>query len=462
MSRKDKNQRPGDLAGEEPENAILKVMGGKYTRRQVLAGTAGLSVSAFLSQVVEAQGQVVPEDTTKVQGEPATEVSRGRSPFEAPKYKRRLQQVYAGIYQTANTNQALFMGTITPSDMHFERHHGGIPQIDPRRYKLLIHGLVDRPKVFTLDDLKRLPQVTFPYFIECAGDSTNHWPLTGIPTGEKATILDTHPIYSNSEWTGVPLSLLFREVGVKKEARWLLAESYDGAVMSRSVPVSKAYEDAIIAYGQNGEPVRPEQGYPARLLCPGWEGNISVKWIRRIKLSDRPFMVRDETSKYSDPYPKEGKTRQFSFTMDAKSVIVYPSGGMKMPGTGWVEIWGLAWSGLGRINRVEVSTDGGKTWGLAALQEPILPKTSTIFRYPWFWDGQEAIILSRATDGTGYVQPTRNQLLQARGQSIQHFNGIQAWKIKSDEKVVHTYHEEPLPGYAMIVLPDNCALLKIG
>ena len=188
----------------------------------------------------------------------------------------------------------------------------------------------------------------------------------------------------------------------------------------------------------------PEQGYPARLLLPGWEGNINVKWIRRIEISDRPFMTREETSKYTDIIPREGKARQFTFEWDAKSMIIYPSGGMTLPGRGFIEISGLAWSGRGKVARVEVSADGGRTWGLATLQEPILPKTSTRFRYPWMWDGQEAVILSRCTDELGYIQPTRNQLLAARGSSTYHFNGIQAWKIRADGKVVHAYHETPL------------------
>ncbi|HEU0020700.1 MAG TPA: sulfite dehydrogenase [Dehalococcoidia bacterium] len=409
--------------------------GKRFTRRQILAGAAGAAAVVVLSRLALAQ---MPPDSTKLQGLPATEVSNGRSQFE--QLKRRQAVAYAGIPQVTATDQRNFMGVITPSDLHFERHHNGIPEIDPKRYKLLIHGLVSEPKVFTLEDLKRLPQVSFPYFVECSGSSQAHW--KGLP--ETAIIVNTHPLFSNSEWIGVPLQVLFREVGAKREARWFLVESYDGAAMTRSVPLSKGYDDGLIAYGQNGEAVRPEQGYPARLLLPGWEGNIHVKWIRRIELSDRPFMGREETAHYTDPYPREGKSRQFSMVWEAKSVITHPSPGLNIPGPGYVEILGLAWSGMGKVARVEVSTDGGKSWGLAALQEPILPKTSTRFRYPWVWKGEEAIILSRCTDETGYIQPTRNQLLQARGESLYHFNGIQAWKVQPDGSLVHVYHEPEL------------------
>lgn len=413
-----------------------------FTRRQVLKGTVGVAAVAALggavSKIASAQQIPVPADPQKVPGRPSTEISNGRSQFEQP--KRRVGTTYAGIPQTSSTNQASFMGVITPSDQHFERHHSGIPEIDPRRYQLLIHGMVERPMIYSLDDLKRFPQESFFYFVECSGDSAAQW--RDLP--ETATILDTNPIYSNSEWIGVPLEILFREVGAKKEARWFLAESYDGAAMTRSVPMNKGYEDALIAYGQNGEAVRPEQGYPSRLLLPGWEGNINVKWIRRIEISDRPFQTREETSKYTDILPREGKARQFTFEWDAKSVITHPSGGMTLSGRGFHEILGLAWSGRGKVARVEVSTDGGKTWGLALLQEPVLARTSTRFRYPWMWEGQEAVILSRCTDETGYIQPTRNQLLAARGSSTYHFNGIQAWKIQPDGKVVHAYHETPL------------------
>lgn len=409
----------------------------RFTRRQILVGGAAAVASLAVGKVARAQG--IP-DSNKKPGAPASELGN-RSPFEKP--RRTTTSPYAGIPQNSLTDLSYQMGVITPSDLHFQRNHNGVPAIDPAAYKLLIHGTVDRPTVFTLDDLKRLPQVSIQHFIECSGNSSGHY--AGLPLG--ATILQTHGLYSNSEWIGVPLSVIFREVGVPAGASWFLAESYDGSAMSRSVPADKGWSDAMIAYGQNGEPIRPEQGYPARLLLPGWEGNINVKWIRRIELSDHPFMTREETSKYTDPIPAIGKSRQFTMEWDAKSVITRPSGGMTLPGAGFTEILGLAWSGRGKIDKVEVSTDGGKSWGLADIQGPVNSKAATRFRYPWVWDGGETTILSRCTDEIGYVQPTRNEILRARGVSNYHFNGIQAWKIGTDGKVANTYHEPQLAGF---------------
>lgn len=415
----------------------------KITRRQALIGAGAVAASLVAARL--AIGQIIP-DSNKTPGAPASELGT-RSPFVKP--KRTLASPYAGIPQNSYTDLSYQMGVITPSDLHFQRNHNGVPTIDPTQYKLMIHGMVDRPKIFTLPDLMRFPQISLQYFIECSGNSSGHY--AGMPPS--ATIVQTHGLYSNSEWIGVPLSILFREVGVQAGAKWFLAESYDGAAMTRSVPVDKDWSDTIIAYGQNGEPIRPEQGYPARLLLPGWEGNINIKWLRRIKLSDKPFMTREETSKYTDLLPALGKARQFTMEWDAKSVITNPSGGMTIPPTpGFLEISGLAWSGRGKIDRIEVSTDGGKTWGLAAIQQPVNTKAGTRFRYPWVWDGKEAVILSRCTDELGYIQPTRNQLLLARGVSTYHYNGIQAWKIGADGKVTNTYHEVSLPGFPAVSL----------
>jgi sulfane dehydrogenase subunit SoxC len=240
---------------------------------------------------------------------------------------------------------------------------------------------------------------------------------------------------SQSEWTGVMLSTLFREVGVEAKATWFLAEGSDAALLTRSIPVKKGWDDAMIVYAQNGEAIRPEQGYPARLLLPGWEGNTNVKWIRRIELSDQPFMTREETSKYT--YPVKDKIRQFSFEMDARSIITYPAYPNQLE-RGWVEIRGIAWSGRGKIIKVEVSTDAGKTWNTANLQEPVLDKAHTYFRHLWQWRGDETEIMSRAIDETNYIQPTLQQLIEARGISASgyHMNPITAWQIKRDGKVL--------------------------
>jgi sulfane dehydrogenase subunit SoxC len=243
---------------------------------------------------------------------------------------------------------------------------------------------------------------------------------------------------SQSEWTGVRLATVLREVGVRPKASWFLAEGSDAAVMARSIPVEKAFDDALIAYAQNGEAVRPSQGYPARLLLPGWEGNTSVKWLRRLEFSDRPFQTREETSKNSDAL-KDGLVRQFSFVMDARSLITFPAYPVRLE-PGWVEIRGLAWTGRGRVTQVDVSTDHAASWGTAELQAPVLPKAHTRFRYLWKWDGKPTTILSRARDETGYTQPTRAQLDAARGKPegifADHYNPVIGWTIQRDGMVL--------------------------
>jgi sulfane dehydrogenase subunit SoxC len=301
--------------------------------------------------------------------------------------------------------------------------------------------MVDGAKRYTMDDLKRFPSVSRFHFIECSGNGLTEWRKPTLKT-----VQGTHGLTSTTEWTGVPLSTILREVGVQDGAAWILAEGSDAAMMTRSVPIDKAWNDAMLVYAQNGEAIRPEQGYPLRLLLPGFEGNTHIKWLRRLEISDKPFMTREETSKYTDLLDG-GKARQFSFDMEAKSVITFPSGEMKLPRAGFYEISGLAWSGRGRVKRVEVSTDGGNTWQIAELQTPVLPVCHTRFRFPWHWDGQPAILQSRCQDETGYVQPTIKQLVEERGLdggkygSIYHLNGIQSWAVAADGGVsnVHKY-----------------------
>jgi sulfane dehydrogenase subunit SoxC len=322
-------------------------------------------------------------------------------------------------------------GIITPSSLHFERHHSGVPEIDPAAHTLTVHGLVERPLVFTVDDIRRLPSVSRIHFLECAGNSRSEWRSSGASDLQRA-----HGLTSCSEWTGVPVSLLLKECGVKPEAKWILAEGADPGRHDRSIPMSKAMDDALVVYAQNGEPIRPEQGYPMRLLLPGWEGNANVKWLRRIKALDRPVMSREETSKYTDLMP-DGTARQFTFYMEAKSVITRPSAGDTLR-PGFHEVTGLAWSGRGSIARVEITTDGGQTWTPAQLQTPIVPKAHTRFRFAWTWDGRDALIASRATDETGYTQPPVAALLEVRGlNSNYHNNGIQLWKVAADGTVTN-------------------------
>jgi sulfane dehydrogenase subunit SoxC len=278
--------------------------------------------------------------------------------------------------------------------------------------------------IFSLEELTRFPSVSRIHFLECSGNTQN-W---GAPKPEY-TAQDTHGLVSCCEWTGVSLATVLAEAGVRAEAKWLLAEGADAAAMTRSIPIEKALDDAILAYAQNGERLRPEQGYPLRLLLPGYEGNASIKWLRRLKLGVAPFETREETSKYTMVMP-DHTIRQFNFVMEAKSVITYPSGGHRLKQAGFCEISGLAWSGSGKIARVEVSTDDGRTWRDAALQEPVLSKCLTRFRLPWRWEGGPAVLASRATDETGYVQPSRDALLKLRdGRSYYHYNAIQSWRV---------------------------------
>lgn len=348
-----------------------------------------------------------------------------RSAFETA--SRHLRTTRTPESSSSRTPLGDSRGIITPSSLHFERHHSGVPAIDPGEHRLLIHGMVDRPLVYTIAELKRLPSVSHVYFIECAGNGGSEWGPRTAPD-----VQQSHGLASCSEWTGVPLSVLLREAGTKAESSWLLAEGADACKMQRSVPLEKARNDAIVAYGQNGEALRPEQGYPIRLVLPGWEGNTNVKWLRRIKVWDRPHMTRDETSRYTELL-RDGRSRQFSFVMEIKSVITFPSGRRKLPGPGYYEIRGLAWSGRGAIERVEVSTDAGRTWYEADLQEPRLPKAFTRFRLPWRWDGGRAVLQSRAYDEQGYRQPTVADLISARGaNSAYHNNGVKAWQVAPD------------------------------
>jgi sulfane dehydrogenase subunit SoxC len=414
------------------------------SRRRLLAGTgfvAAAGMGALLPRTAAAKappGAVeypVPADPTKEQGRMmgADGGYGSRSQFET-EVRLANPTKTAGFSPLQNS-----YGTITPSGLHYERHHAGIPNIDPARHSLIIHGMVDRPRKYSLADLKRFPTVSRTYFMECSGTTGSE-----IMRAREPTVQRTHGLVSTSEWTGVPLSTLLKQVGLKPEAAWVLAEGADAAVMTRSVPIDKCLSDALVVFAQNGEAMRPEQGYPMRLFLPGWEGNISIKWLRRLEVSDKPYYTREETSKYTDIITTTGKARIFTFAMDAKSVITFPSGEMKLPGPGFYEITGLAWSGRGKIARVEISTDGGKSWSLASLQEPVLAISQTRFRFPWIWDGQPAVIQSRATDETGYSQPTHGQLIAERGpldsgSLFYHMNAVQSWGIAADGSVKNVH-----------------------
>lgn len=416
-------------------------------RKFMLTGAALASVGAAgmlprMSAAAAPPGAVeypVAADPTRIQG-------RGVGEDGGYGTRSQFQTEVRWRYPTPTTQSSWSMtpleheyGILTPSGLHFERHHGGVPTIDPAQHTLLIHGMVNRPRKFTMADLHRYPSVSRFHFIECSGNGLTEWSAPRLKT-----VQGTHGLLSTSEWTGVPLKIIIDELGLKDGAKWVLAEGSDAAVMTRSIPLEKIYDDALLAYGQNGEAIRPEQGYPLRLLLPGWEGNTHIKWLRRLEVSDVPYMTREETSKYTDLLA-DGKARQFSFVMEAKSVITFPSGEMKLPGAGFYEISGLAWSGRGRIRRVEVSTDGGTTWTDAHLTDPSMHICTVRFRLPWMWNGGPAILQSRATDDTGYVQPTIKQLIGVRGLngplgSIYHLNGIQSWQVAADGGVSNVHH----------------------
>ncbi|MEO5845974.1 MAG: sulfite dehydrogenase [Caldimonas sp.] len=321
-------------------------------------------------------------------------------------------------------------GTVTPNGLIFERHHNGVPDIDPERHRFAIHGMVRQPLVFTMADLMKYPSVSRFYFMECSGNGLADW-LKPV----SKTVQQTHGMLSCAQWTGIPVSALLDEAGIAPGASWVLAEGADGAAHARSLPMKKMLDDAMIVYAANGEMLRPENGYPLRLFVPGWEGNVSVKWLRRLKVGDQPWHLRSETARYTDPMP-DGKWRQFSFDMEAKSVITSPSGGMTVQ-PGEVEILGFAWSGNGKIRAVDVTVDGGRSWRQARLEEPVLDKCLTRFRLRWKWDGGATSIASRAVDSTGYVQPTVDEIRKVRAITgfVQHHNGVFPWSLAANGEV---------------------------
>src|SRR5467141_3826254 len=343
----------------------------------------------------------------------------------------------------ARTPHHLINGSFTPNRLHFTIVHSGTPDIDPDKHRLVIHGLVKRPLAFTLDALARYPMVSRFSFVECGGNSAPMFSKEPI----QASVQALHGLVSCSEWTGVRLSTLLDETGIDPKAKWIVAEGADVSALSRSVPVKKALDDAMIALYQNGERLMPGQGYPMRLLLPGYEGNMNVKYLRRIKLTDQPQMSYYETRTYSQILPN-GKAYRFYFLQEVKSFITAPSFGASLKEPGYYEISGIAYSGTGRIAKVMVSADGGKSWGQAALQGPVNPKAFTRFRMPWRWDGQPVVLQSRAWDEAGNMQPLRAEFVAARGQTDkplasplafpnQHYNSITSWSVDSSGGIKH-------------------------
>ncbi len=357
----------------------------------------------------------------------------------------------------ARTPHHLLQGTVTPNGLFFSISHSGLPDIDPAQHKLVIHGLVKQPLVYTVESLSRYPMVTRMAFVECSGNSAPMFSNEPF----QATAQALHGLVSNAEWTGVPLSTLLEETGIDPKAKWLLAEGADSLALHRSVPVKKALDDAMIALYQNGERIMPGNGYPMRLLLPGYQGNMNVKHVRRIKLIDQPAMSFYEAKTYSQILP-DGKMWLFNFVQEVKSFITHPSFGHSLKGPGYHEISGVAYSGNGRISKVMVSADGGKSWAQAALQGPVHPQAFTRFRMPWRWDGQPVVLQSRAWDESGAVQPLRAEFVAARGQTArpvtnplgfpnQHYNSITSWGVDSSGGDQACLRVSPLFGLVLTI-----------
>ena len=396
------------------------------------AGVAAASKAAFAAPAGEDAILKLPAHTTGLGQGVATDGYGKPSKWES-NLTRRESPGLTRVTQTSVSFcplQGLF-GIITPSGLHFERHHQGWWDIDPSKHRFMVNGLVSRPRVFTMDDLMRLPSVSRIHFIECGANTGPEWGNVALPS-----VQYTHGMISCAEFTGVLLSTVLEMCGIdKKRARYVLAEGADGSSMTRTISMETAMDDVIVAWGMNGEMLRPENGYPLRLVVPGVQGVSWVKYLRRIEVGDKPYATKDEAIHYIDLQP-DGQHRQYTSIQECKSVITTPSGGQTLLDQGYYNISGLAWSGRGSVKRVDVSVDGGRNWRTARMEGPVLSKALTRFNIDWVWDGKPAIIQSRAIDSTGYVQPKINQLRAVRGtRSVYHNNAIQSWKITENGEV---------------------------
>jgi len=426
-----------------PPEAIVAVAKG---RREVLRTAFAAAVGGSIAAVAPATAQASKGEDAILEPAPWSTTLGfpvASTPYGLPsKYERNLvRRQSPGLTQVAAASVSFTplqgsFGIVTPAGLHFERHHQGWVDIDPKQHRFMINGsdpeMVRSPKIYTMDDLMRLPSVSRFHFIECGANTGMEWGNTAVPT-----VQYTHGMLSCSEFTGVPLRLLLEDCGADfRRGKFVLAEGADGSSMTRTIPIDLVTSDEVlVAYGQNGEMLRPENGYPLRLVVPGAQGVSWVKWLRRVELGDLPYGTKDEAIHYVDLLP-DGKHRQYTSIQECKSVITSPSGGQNLINKGYFMISGLAWSGRGKVARVDVSTDGGANWTTAALQEPVMSKCLTRFTLPWRWTGEPAILQSRAIDETGYVQPTYVQLRQVRGtRSIYHNNAIQSWRVAPDGEV---------------------------
>ncbi|WP_435520842.1 sulfite dehydrogenase [Caenimonas aquaedulcis] len=424
---------PGRLR-KAPENFLAPQGRRGFLRGALAAAASGMAVAGARAQVADGDPNILnlPTHSTGL-GQPLAEGYGKPSQFEGNVQRRRSP----GLTQTTQASvsfaplQSMF-GIVTPSGLHFERHHQGWWDVDPSKHRFMINGLVKSPKVFTMDELMRLPAVSRFHFIECGANTGMEWGNVAVPTCQY-----THGMLSCSEFTGVPLVTLLEMAGADfSKGQFVLAEGADGSSMTRTIPMSMIRSgEVLVAYGQNGEMLRPENGYPLRLVVPGVQGVSWVKYLRRVEVGDQPYATKDETVHYVDLMP-DGMHRQYTSIQECKSVVTTPSGGQMLLDRGFYSITGLAWSGRGKVRRVDVSVDGGRNWRAAKLETPVLSKCLTRFSCDWVWDGQPAIIQSRAVDETGYVQPNYRQLRAVRGKgSIYHNNAIQSWGVEANGEV---------------------------
>lgn len=431
-----------------PENFLAKedVKSPALMRRKFLAASVSSAATSVAALGLAASGRTanaaVGAGDPNILNLPAHSTGLGMpvaaNPYGMPsQYEKGLQRRESpGLTRVSAASVAFTplqgtFGIITPSGLHFERHHQGWWDIDPSKHRLMVMGMVKNPKVYTMDDIMRLPSVSRIHFIECGANTAMEWGNVAVPT-----VQYSHGMVSCSEFTGVPLSVLLDDCGIdRKKARFVLAEGADGSSMTRTIPLDRALDDVIVAYGMNGEMLRPENGYPLRLVVPGVQGVSWVKWLRRIEVGDQKWATKDEAIHYIDLMP-DGMHRQYSGIQEAKSVITTPSGGQTLLDKGFYNISGLAWSGRGKVKRVDVSVDGGRNWRQARLEGPVLSKAFTRFNIDWVWDGSPSVLQSRVQDDTGYVQPKINQLRAVRGtRSIYHQNAVQSWKVADNGEV---------------------------
>jgi len=411
-----------------------------FFKKTMAYSVSALTASNILSPIkIKADDPVILEKQpwSQIWGDPVTKNLYGLpSPYESNVIRRTTPLLSSGNMRASIAVTPLqdITGIITPNGLFFNRCHGGTPEIDPNKYRLMIHGLVEKTLILTLDELKKYPNVSRIHFIECPANSGPEWRGPQFPS-----LQFSKGFMSCAEWTGVYLKDILKDLGVKKEAKWMLAEGMDSSHMGRTVPIDKVFDDAMIVWGQNGEALRPEQGYPVRLLLPGWEGNLMVKWLGRLEFTKEPFYAKEETAKYTALTKKNGKAIHHFYANEVNSVITYPC--PEKPWTDlkkgdFIEIEGLAWSGMGTIKGVDISFDGGRNWKKASLKGLVLPQAWTRFSYIYKYEGKPLFLSSRARDDAGFVQPSVKQERDVLGvEGVYHRNGIHTWEITENGEV---------------------------